>query len=156
MKLSKVFYLLGFVVEFVMVCQDFSLIKKWEDVNPFAGKAVLFTVEPECSYIARPDNMFKINECYAGRVGREKSKWGVASYEECPYGYRLSRLIKYGSVASNCALINCMLSRVVLKMRVATDLERCAIIEAIRSKSAGLDYYLILLCGDFSQLESNL
>lgn len=109
----------------------FSKIEKWEDVKPFEGQLIAYKTN---NWLLSKKNI-ELNSTYFGYVSTQLAEW-----ESGGYGYNLHRLIEFDSAPSTHPLINNILNRTYLYIRLVTEEELNTIENLLNEKKAELEY----------------
>ncbi len=87
------------------VGSDYSVVKTWDQVTPFADKVVAYQTDSD--YIGNGQREYNIGVVRFGLVRSNPSQWAVPycpATDENSFGYNMDRVWKRGNVGSVCAL----------------------------------------------------
>jgi hypothetical protein len=116
---------------------EWTQVSKSNDVAQFAGKFVAYTVNGSGYIGSREGYRLRKRDIRYAHVAHQASTWS----HDRGSGFGLSLIKRFAGIAQNCALTDKTLANAEMFMRLATDSEAIALIDAIQRDKAKLEYY---------------
>jgi hypothetical protein len=116
---------------------EWTQVSKSNDVAQFAGKFVAYTVNGSGYIESREGYRLRKRDIRYAHVDVQASPW---SHDQGS-GFGLSLIKQFAGIAQNCALTDKTLANAEMFMRLLTDSEAIALIDAIQRDKAKLEYY---------------